>query len=438
MATKSRKRASDSKPASKSSAKPAASSGGDLQSVIVTFKPKTARRSRSADKLELLEESVPRSASLSIFDVASTPNFAPGAPGLPMAMTGEEVGFDINLFDAPIVTLQLSDDEVKALKRNPDVQSVEPDGWAYAMPVQGLVFEGQPSVLAETVPIGVQQIQAVPAWGCSRGRGINVAVLDTGIDWNHPDLQPNVKGAVSFVPNQTAMDGNGHGTHCAGTIGAVLNGAGVVGVAPEASLYGVKVLANNGSGQFSWIIAGINWAIQNRMQIISMSLGGSSAPTALETVCNAAFNAGLLVIAAAGNAGPPPAGQPTSVGFPGRYRNVIAVSAIDSNNLIAGFSSRGPEVEICAPGVQVLSTAPGGGYQQLSGTSMACPHVAGAAAVVWGSHRFATNVQIWNLLGSAADNLGNPGWDPLYGYGRVDVDQAALALAPAAAVALRP
>jgi subtilisin len=430
MATKSRKRSA--------APKSAAPSGGDRQSVIVTFKPKTARRSRSADKLELLADSVPRSASLSIFDVASTPGFSPGAPGLPMSMASEEVGFDINLFDAPIVTLQLSDDEVKALKRNPDVQSIEPDGWAHALPVHNLVFEGQPSILAETVPIGVQQIQAVPAWGCSRGRGINVAVLDTGIDWNHADLRPNVRGAVSFVPNQTAMDGNGHGTHCAGTIGAVMNGAGVVGVAPEVSLYGVKVLANNGSGQYSWIIAGINWAIQNRMQIVSMSLGGGSAPTALETVCNAAFNAGLLVIAAAGNAGPPTGGQPTSVGFPGRYRNVIAVSAIDSNNLIAGFSSRGPEVEICAPGVQVLSTAPGGGYQQLSGTSMACPHVAGAAAVVWGSHRFATNVQIWNLLGAAADNLGNPGWDPLYGYGRVDVDQAALAMTPAPAVALRP
>jgi subtilisin len=300
--------------------------------------------------------------------------------------------------------------------------------------VQGLVYEGQPSVLSETVPAGVSQIKAPPAWGCSRGRGINVAILDTGVDWTHPDLAANVKGAVSFVPGQTAMDGNGHGTHCAGTIGAAFNGQGVVGVAPEAYLHGVKVLANNGSGQFSWIIAGINWAIQNRMQIVSMSLGGSSAPTALEQICNAAFSAGVLIIAAAGNAGP---GMNT-VSFPGRYKNVIAVSAIDGSNVIAAFSSRGPEVEICAPGVQVLSTTPGGGYGQMSGTSMACPHVAGAAAVVWGAHRFATNVQIWNLLASGADNLGNPGWDPLYGYGRVDTDQAALAMVPAPAVALRP
>jgi subtilisin len=403
------------------------------KSVIVTFKPKDERRNKSADKLELLESSCPRSAELSLFDVSSDEAFAIGAPGLPQAMNSDLVGFDINLYEAPIVALKLSDDEIKALRRNPNVASVEDDGIAWALPVSGLVFEGQPSVLAETVPAGVSQIKAPPAWGCSRGRGIKVAVLDTGIDWSHPDLAANVKGAVSLVPGETAMDGNGHGTHCAGTIGASLNGQGVVGVAPEASLHGVKVLANSGSGQYSWIIAGINWAIQNRMQIVSMSLGGSSAPNALEQICNAAFNAGLLVIAAAGNAGP----GANTVSFPGKYRKVIAVSAIDGSNVIASFSSRGREVEICAPGVQVLSTVPGG-YAQMSGTSMACPHVAGAAAVVWGAHRFATNVQIWNLLASTADNLGNPGWDPLYGYGRVDTDQAALAMVPAPAVALRP
>lgn len=407
------------------------------KSVIVTFKRKDMRRNKTADKVDLLKATVPRAQSLKIFDVAAADAFAIGAPGLPSSLDADSVAFDINLYDAPIVTLKLSGSEIRALKASADVDAVEDDGWAHALPADNLVFEGQPSVQAETVPIGVSQIQAVPAWGCSRGRGIKVAVLDTGIDWNHPDLRPNVRGAVSFVPGETAMDGNSHGTHCAGTIAAAINGVGVVGVAPQASLYGVKVLANSGSGQFSWIIAGINWAIQNRMHIVSMSLGASSAPAALEAICNSAFANGVLLVAAAGNAGPPPAGQPTSVGFPGRYRNVVAVAAIDSNNGIAAFSSRGPEVEICAPGVQVLSTVPGGGYGQKSGTSMACPHVAGAAAVVWGAHRFATNVQIWNLLGAAADNLGNPGWDPLFGYGRVDVDQAALAMAPAPAVPMR-
>ncbi|MDC6170599.1 S8 family peptidase [Paucibacter sp. XJ19-41] len=404
------------------------------KSVIVTFKPKDKRKNKKADKLELRASSCPRRESLEFFDVGSASAFTIGSPGLPGGLDNDHMGFDINLFEAPILTLTLSDAEIKALKGNPDVAAVETDDWAYALPMETLVFEGQPSVQAETVPVGVSQIKAPPAWGCSRGRGIKVAVLDTGIDWNHPDLKANVKGAVSFVPGETAMDGNSHGTHCAGTIGAAINGAGVVGVAPEASLYGVKVLANNGSGQYSWIIAGINWAIQNKMQIVSMSLGGGGAPAALEAICDAAYNAGVLLVAAAGNAGP---GANTVI-YPGKYKRVIAVSAIDNSNVIASFSSRGPEIEIAAPGVQVLSTVPGGGYGQKSGTSMACPHVAGAAAVVWGAHRFASNTQIWNLLASTADALGPPGWDPLYGYGRVDVDQAALAMVPAPAVAFKP
>ena len=402
--------------------------------VLVTFKPKVERRNKSADKVSLLRSAVPRAESVNFVDVACDAAFAPGSPGLPPSLLAESVGFDINLYEAPIVTLRLRNDEIAALRANPNVAAVEEDSIAYALPFQPLLFEGQPSVQAETVPVGVSQIKAPPAWGCSRGRGINVAVLDTGIDWTHPDLQSNVRGVVSFVPGQTAMDSHGHGTHCAGTIGAAINGSGVVGVAPEVSLHGVKVLANNGSGQFSWIIAGINWAIQNRMHIVSLSLGAPTGATALEAICDAAHHAGLLLVAAAGNAGP---GMGT-IGFPGRYRNVIAVSAIDNNNVIASFSSRGNEVELCAPGVQVLSTAPGNRYVAMSGTSMACPHVAGAAAVVWGAHRFATNVQVWNLLAASADNLGNPGWDALYGYGRVDVDQAALAMTPAPAMALRP
>src|SRR5262249_17144881 len=143
------------------------------------------------------------------------------------------------------------------------------------------------------------------------------------------------------------------------------------------------------------------------MHIISMSLGGDSAPSALETICNLAWSKGLLIVAAAGNSNQqnpvPPAGS--NVGFPAKYKNVIAVSAIDSSNVIAPFSSRGPEVDVCAPGVNVLSDKLGGGTAVLSGTSMACPHVSGVAAVAWGSHRFSKNEEIWKLLASTADNL---------------------------------
>lgn len=390
------------------------------RSVIITFKPKKQRPDKGKDKLEVV------SAALAIkptfFNARTLARGA--AAGLPEDM----IGYDCNQYAAPMVMASLTDAEIDALRKNGNVAAVEEDAPCYAVGgAPRLVIEGQPSPLAETVPAGVAQIKAPAAWDCSRGKAIKVAVVDTGIDGTHPDLAANYKGGTSFVPTEgTPMDFNSHGTHCAGTIGAEINGAGVVGVAPAAYLYAVKVLDKTGSGQFSWIISGIDWCISHGIRIVSMSLGGGAAPAALETMCNTAWSKGLLLVAAAGNSGP----GPNTVGFPAKYKNVIAVSAIDGSNVIASFSSRGPEVELCAPGVNVLSTIPGGGYGSKSGTSMACPHVSGAAAVVWGAHRLSNNETIWNLLASTVDNLGVPGWDPNYGYGRVDVEQAACALTP--------
>ena len=184
----------------------------------------------------------------------------------------------------------------------------------------------------------------------------------------------------------------------------------------------VKVLPASGPGQWSWLIAGIDWCISKKgRKILSMSLGGSGAPSAVETICKTAWDRGLLLVAAAGNTG-------SSVGNPANYDSVTAVSNISSSNVIWGSSSRGPEVELCARGVSVLSTLPGGGYGTKTGTSMACPHVSGAAALAWGAHRFADNVTIRRLLAWTADNLGVPGRDDLYGYGRVDAEQAAFSL----------
>lgn len=232
---------------------------------------------------------------------------------------------------------------------------------------------------ASEIPWGVARVNAASAWDHAAGGGVKVAVIDTGIDYTHPDLAPNYKGGYNAVdPSAPPLDDQGHGTHVAGTIAAVKDGAGVAGVAPAADLYGVKVLDKNGSGQYSWIIAGIEWAVENRMNVINMSLGGGSGNEALRQIMIKAGEAGVTVVCAAGNDG-------GAVNYPARYPQAIAVSASDSSDRIASFSSRGPEIAFIAPGVGIRSARKGGGHVSLSGTSMASPHVAGLAAIAIGS-----------------------------------------------------
>ncbi|MHC4310790.1 MAG: S8 family peptidase, partial [Planctomycetota bacterium] len=196
-----------------------------------------------------------------------------------------------------------------------------------------------------------------------------MAVLDTGIDYKHPDLDDNCYGGVNVInPRKDYRDDNGHGTHVAGIIAAEDNDIGVVGVAPEAYLYGVKALDRNGSGWLSDIIAGLEWCVNNRMDIVNMSLGADSDIQAFHDACDAA-SATVILVAAAGNDG-------GAVDYPAAYGSVIAVSATDSSDGLASFSNYGNEIEIAAPGVNILSTYKGGGYETHSGTSMAAPHVA--------------------------------------------------------------
>ena len=188
----------------------------DRRSVIVTFKPKDQRPDRAADKVDILR---------SVLSPTVRPNVHFfNAMTLPMGTTrppvpAELMGYDVNQYELPVVIAHLTDAEVDALRRNNNVGLVEEDMpcYAYAGPFDHLVVENQPSPLAETIPAGVQQVNAPQAWGYSQGKGIRVAVVDTGIDFNHPDIQPNYVGGVSFVPGTpTPMDNNGHGTHCAG------------------------------------------------------------------------------------------------------------------------------------------------------------------------------------------------------------------------------
>ena len=348
---------------------------------------------------------------------------SPGASygPMPRGLDLDNVVYDVDEYEAPIVVAALDDDQIEAVRGAEDVATVEEDGPMFAL--GRLVIEGQPSVLEETVPAGIAAIKAPAAWDASRGKAMKVAVLDTGIDPVHPDLVANLRMGMSFVSSETSTDDfNGHGTHVAGTIAAAHDQIGVVGVAPAAALYPVKVLDRNGRGQWSNLIAGIDWCINSQdIRVLNMSLGGPAAPAALEQMCALAWERGRLLVAAAGNDGGP-------VGYPAKWESVVAVSALDGAGMIAAFSNRGPEVELSAPGVDVLSTVPGGEYGTKSGTSMASPHVAGVAALAWGSHRWADNITIRRLLAWRADPMGRMGRTDEYGFGRVDAEATAVEL----------
>jgi len=323
---------------------------------------------------------------------------------------------------------------IDAIQKNPNIVYVEITGTVYALPGNaapsppGKGKEPAPQPPQE-LPWGVDRIDAELAWATSTGLGVKVAVLDTGIDYSHPDLDDNVKGGVSVVGPITSTDPrdwkdkNGHGTHVAGIIAAENNTIGVVGVAPGASLYAVKVLNNAGIGTYADVIDGIEWSIKNGMQVISMSFGGSSYSQALEDACNAAYNAGLILVAAAGNSGD---GDPETneVLYPAAYASVIAVGATDINDVAPYWSSSGPEVELAAPGVDIKSTWLDGTYETLSGTSMACPHVSGTVALIWAKNSTLTNGEVRTLLQTTADPLGDT---RVYGYGLVDAEESTLA-----------
>ncbi|MBL8990197.1 MAG: S8 family serine peptidase, partial [Phycisphaerae bacterium] len=204
---------------------------------------------------------------------------------------------------------------------------------------------------SQSTPYGITMVNAPQVWPFARGSGRRVAVLDTGVDFFHPDL-PQPVASASFVSGQTAQDGNDHGTHCSGTVLARDNDFGVVGVAPLADLLIGKVLADSGSGATSGIISGVNWAVSNNADVISMSLGGGGFSQAFADACLAAFDAGVAVIAAAGNS------NSSTPSYPASYPGVISVAAVDSGANRASFSNFGPTVDISAPGVGVLSTIP--------------------------------------------------------------------------------
>jgi thermitase len=280
---------------------------------------------------------------------------------------------------------------------------------------------------------GVSAIGASAAWdalglgGFPATGGVPVGIVDTGIDATHEDLAGKVIACATStdgaVREGSCADDAGHGTHVAGTIGAIAgNGIGVAGVAFSSPLIVCRALGADGSGTVADVAACVRWAHAAGARVISMSLGGPASKT-LAAAASAAWagggRAGSLLVAAAGNDGD------DQVEFPAGLPEVVSVAAVDASDAHAPFSNANPDVEVAAPGVDVLSTKLGGGYVRMSGTSMATPHASGAAALLWDAAPGALPRTIRRRLDAAVDDLGAPGRDPEFGFGRVALARAA-------------
>lgn len=298
----------------------------------------------------------------------------------PMAALDIQPEKTYTLIDAAKV--ELTQSEAVTLANQPGVAYVEPDYPVYA--------------LSQSVPWGVDRIYEeenypFATWSSTSGAGIRIAVLDTGIQADHEDLL--LAGGVNTVDRTDwGVDGNGHGTHVAGIIAAQVNTIGVVGVAPAADLYAAKVLKSDGRGYTSDIIEAIEWAVANDMNIISMSLGTTTDSISLKNACDNAYDAGLLIVAAAGNSGKS-SGLGNNMEYPAKYASVIAIGASNEEDDRADFSSTGTQLELMAPGASILSTYPNttlsGGVTVTAGTYQ---------------HSFSTAV----ILGSAAGTVSAP------------------------------
>jgi len=267
-------------------------------------------------------------------------------------------------------------------------------------------------------PYGVTMIQAKNMWSeSSRGEGINIAVIDSGCDIDHESLKENIAFVRNFTdedkknPN-IVIDRVGHGTHVAGIIAANGNNNTVVGVAPWANLYILKAIDKTGSGKVSWVINAINYAVEKKVDIISMSLGRPNNDPKLENSIKHAVNNNILVVCAAGNEGDGNSGD-FEYSYPASYVDVISVGAVDKKGVPASFSNANLVVDLVAPGVDVVSTYPNNQFASLSGTSMAAPHVSGSLALLknWSHEEFQrdlTQEEIYAQLIKYTKNLGYP------------------------------
>jgi subtilisin family serine protease len=259
-------------------------------------------------------------------------------------------------------------------------------------------------------------------WPCGRGAGVTVAVVDTGVQANHPDFSGHVLPGISILSNGQvqagggATDPNGHGTHVAGIIGAAENGIGIVGVAPQATILPVRVLGANGTGLSTDIAQGITWATDRGAAVVNLSLGSDIDSPSVDSAVAYAVAHGVVVVASAGNTGDT-TGLPE---YPGALDAVIAVAAVGRTGAIAPYSTQADYVDVAAPGTDILSTVPTSTWEKKSGTSMSAPHVSGLVALLIDARGPIAPATMRARLTSTATDAGPNGFDPAYGWGRVN------------------
>jgi thermitase len=382
--------------------------------------------------------------------------FEPGASGQAVAdihgQNGGRVKEVIRGIDVQVVSVARGQEKasVARYQQNPNVRFAElngvyeADGGAPNDPQVGKqwAFNNTGQTVGTTVGTADADIDAYEAWNYGGPTALNpgtkgsaafpIAVLDTGIKEDHEDLSGKVKKRINFTSSPTNRDVNGHGTHVAGSVAALTNnGKGSAGTCPGCVLYNVKVLGDDKTGKGSWFAQGMIWSADNGAKVINMSLGGSTSSSTVQDAVDYAWSKGVVLVAAAGNSGT------SSPHYPAAYEHVIAVGSTDSKDRKASTSNYGPWVDVAAPGENILSTVIDNTrtanvvekYGTMNGTSMASPHVAGMAGLVWSKSdlctsnacvrgRIESSIEDWRVLAGTV-----PDWSK----GRIN---ACIAVAP--------
>jgi thermitase len=311
-----------------------------------------------------------------------------------------------------------SEQMIRYFQRNRNVQYVEPHYYymtnAVSVPNDYLFNPHQ-----WNLPI----TQTIEGWDISKGSDKTiVAVLDTGVDLNHPDLQGRLVSGINIIdPEQDPNDDVGHGTHVAGVISASVNNLeGVAGMTWYDKVMPIKVLDQSGAGTTYSVAQGIIWATDHGAKVINMSLGNYAQAQFLHDAIRYAFDRDVVLIAASGN------DNTEQPGYPAAYPEVFAVAATDESKQRAPFSNFGDYIDVAAPGVSIASTYPNNQYAALSGTSMASPHVTALAALIRSVNPLLKNTEVMNIMRNSAIDLGASGKDEQFGYGQINVEQALL------------